>query len=234
MPRRLSAPLLAAVCIAILAAAGCGGDDPQPTPTASPSPAATPAATPSPSPAASASATGSVTSAPPTPDPSVPGYPADKRTGTPIVDAAITAILAGDTAQLRSAVVYSQVLCVTNPQGAGAPPKCPAGTPNGTPVLVFQTATCEAQFLYPPDTAPTIAAAAKPGKKLYAAWQAGPAAPWSLLFAGPPEGPGRPLSATLVTVNAFGITSINFGCNADPKTRLAQLKPASYVLPPPD
>jgi hypothetical protein len=103
-------------------AIACGGDDsPGATPTQQPRTAA-----PSPSPA---------------PSPTVePGG------GISAVEAIINAARSVDTETLRSFLRTTRVACATDVQGAGGPPICRPGEPDGTLVDVVWFADCEGHW----------------------------------------------------------------------------------------
>jgi hypothetical protein len=78
-------------------------------------------------------------------------------TGTPTADPvdvaavrpAIEAIESGDVARVKALISLSSYPCTLKPQGAGSPPACPDGSPEGTLVQVFPSAGCEGYFLFP-------------------------------------------------------------------------------------
>jgi hypothetical protein len=67
----------------------------------------------------------------PVPTPNQVGYPPDTRTGIPVVDAVIEAILIDDRDRLQSLIHYATVGC-THVLGLGGPPKCKAEEAEGT------------------------------------------------------------------------------------------------------
>jgi hypothetical protein len=115
--------LLFAPALAI-AAMACGGsgygedDDSSPTPVVS---------------------VGSPTVAVPTPEPTVP-------TSTPLGEI-IAAAEANDIETLRRLLVFTPTPCATNVQGAGGPPDCRPGEPDGTLVPVLAIADCEGHYV---------------------------------------------------------------------------------------
>lgn len=82
-----------------------------------------------------------------TPDaePTVAGTPGGDETGIASVDAILRAVRAKDYAALAAMVRFEPVAC-TEAQGAGGPPKCRTGEPEGTPVEVVQVLSCEGFF----------------------------------------------------------------------------------------
>jgi hypothetical protein len=71
------------------------------------------------------------------------------NTGLPEIDAIVAALSTGDMAQILPLVGFTPVACTVNPQGIGAPPQCPAGVPEGTPINVFPSGACEGYYILP-------------------------------------------------------------------------------------
>jgi hypothetical protein len=74
-----------------------------------------------------------------------------------------------------------------------------------------------------------------PGHRLYAAWESklsDGTTGYAALFAAPGQNAVGVIAHTLV-ISATGILSANFGCGASPKDRLAFVKVARFILPPP-
>jgi hypothetical protein len=240
------AVLILAPTLALLLVA-CDGTDEAP-PTATPTPT-TAAATPPPATATSTpappTATATPTSTPTptataTPEPDVVYYAADTRTGVEILDAAIEAATSADFAALSALVVVEPTACTTA-QGIGGPPKCPAGSAEGTLLTRFGVIHCEggwseAEFLsgaverwITPDDA------AAPGSpSLYAIVfidERFPNMPddYYAIF-GFPDGQGRALSVT-----DSGITFLWYGCGSkavEQWPRLSASVESRFLLPP--
>lgn len=135
------------VALLALLLAGCrGGAAPSPTPAA---PSATAAASMTPTPPATPSVT--------------PGQPIPQA-----VQDVVLAGTAGDAPRVVALAKYQQVACTTA-QGAGGPPKCPAGTPDGTSMRVFPTGACQGEWTE--DAAGAIARLMARPLQLYAAAQ---------------------------------------------------------------
>jgi hypothetical protein len=218
------------------ASAACGGDDaPAATATFPATATAPPTSTTAPEPTATARPT--ATPPPPTATPpvSVPGYPADKRTGVPAIDKVVEAILSGDPAKAGPLLVFTPVACVAKQDGIGAPPLCPAGVAEGTIVDAFAVGSCEGGFTVRGDEAGLIQNLAGPGHRLYAAWEVElrDGTPGYAVLFGAPGQNAVPVFAHTAYVSAAGIVTANFGCGASPKDRLAFLKITKFLLPPP-
>jgi hypothetical protein len=64
-------------------------------------------------------------------------------TGVAVVDAVISALHRGDGAALVALVAYRTEACVLEQRQIGAPALCPDGVPEGTPVRVLSSGSCE-------------------------------------------------------------------------------------------
>ncbi len=137
------------VLTAMLATA-CGGTAP-PTATATNAPAASPSAT-SPTPAS------------PTPTAALP-LPTGEAI-PPIVAQVIGSVTSKQSSSVLPLVAYQNVGCTTAP-GAGGPPKCKTGDPQGTVYRVFPTGRCEGEWVT--DAQKPIADALAGAGALYAA-----------------------------------------------------------------
>jgi hypothetical protein len=76
--------------------------------------------------------------------------PSQPETGIDVVDRALAAVAAGDSAALTALIQPMSVAC-TNETGAGGPPKCfntPGELPEGTVVEVFPYDTCEREWQF--------------------------------------------------------------------------------------
>lgn len=98
------------------------------------------------------------------------GYPSSTRTGNPDIDPVLAAIESGDPAQLIAVTQYMQIGCVVDPQGIGAPPRCPSGVADGTMMDVIPGGSSEGSYQ---PRADYIKAPAVPGVglKLYAVYR---------------------------------------------------------------
>jgi len=197
---------LGAILVAAAACGGDGDDDDTPTPSGgSPTASATSGVSP----------TASATS-----DPGDSTYPDDTRTNIPSVDAVIDRVLAGDVDSLKLQVSYTEMRCETNPQGAGAPPKCEAGEQEGDMVEVFPAAMCEMGFGRPPQVDQVLEQLVEGGPKLYAVYRVNeevgplPAEGHGVVFLAPDN------HARTVRVTNDGIIAVFLGCNPDPDEAL--------------
>jgi hypothetical protein len=230
----VGASLVAGFVAMALSAAACDGDDEEPaatatrtgTATATAPRTATTAATPASQ--ATAIATGTAS---PAPTEAPPG----ESTGVPAVDAVIAAVLSGDTDEVVPLVQLRSLACGPQ-QGAGSPPPCPQGQPNGTTVSVLPVATCEGEWR--PESA--VAASFEPlvggEPELYAVYGMPtqfqsliPDGRYVAVFSYDAPGNPQPLGAGVV-IGTEDILGIWYGC-AVPAD---QIVPAgtSVILPP--
>jgi DNA-binding CsgD family transcriptional regulator len=75
------------------------------------------------------------------------GTPTIPASGVPIVDEFIKVALGGDLTKLEPLTDYQPVPCSSNQQGIGAPPPCPAGSADGTPVPAVFSSGCEGSYI---------------------------------------------------------------------------------------
>jgi hypothetical protein len=79
-----------------------------------------------------------------------PPRSATPGTETPvIIDEIIAAVRSGDPAELEALFVFQQIPCTTTGVGAGGPPVCADGEPDGTLVTVAPMGTCEGFYARP-------------------------------------------------------------------------------------
>jgi hypothetical protein len=69
-------------------------------------------------------------------------YPWSTRTGVAVVDSVLAALETGGPLPVQG----TQIACVEEPQGIGAPPMCPEGVAEGTLVDGFFSSTCEGSW----------------------------------------------------------------------------------------
>lgn len=222
-PNRYLAGLAALLVLGavLVAAAACGGDDDDDDDTPTPS-GGSPTAT-----ATSGGQTPTVTAT----TPSGGGtYPDDTRTNIPSVDAVIDRVLAGDAASLKMQIEFTEMRCETNPQGAGAGPKCEAGEQDGAMVDVFPASTCEMVFERPADVDEALEQLVEDDPKLYAVYRVNeelgplPAEGHGVVFLAPDN------RARTVRVTNDGIVAVFLGCNPDPAEALQDQD--DFVLTP--
>jgi hypothetical protein len=79
----------------------------------------------------------------------------DDRTGVTEVDRVIEAVEAQDVETLASMLTYFEEPCGT-PEAIPAPPPCPQGEPEGTPLEVWWSAECEGYYVTRAETATQI------------------------------------------------------------------------------
>lgn len=69
------------------------------------------------------------------------------RTGNAGVDATLDAVFSNDPVQIASRIRFRGVACAVALQGIGAPPACPEGAEEGTPVEAVSGNSCEGYFI---------------------------------------------------------------------------------------
>jgi hypothetical protein len=69
-------------------------------------------------------------------------YPWSTRTGIAVLDSVLAALEMGGPVPIQG----TQIRCVEDPRGLGAPPECPEGVAEGTPVDAFFSSTCEGSW----------------------------------------------------------------------------------------
>lgn len=175
-------------------------------------------ATPGP-PAATATATATAADVPATA--STSPAPA-RRPGVPDeVDAVINLVLAGDPAALESRVSLVTLPC--GPQeGAGSPPACGSGQPNGTPVQVFPVATCEGELRPASAVRPTLEQVVRARPVLTGVYRAPrPYLPpvqadYVAVFSRTPTGAGAGTLGAGIVIAGGKVAGVWFGCGASP------------------
>lgn len=97
----------------------------------------------------------------------------DDRTGVAEVDRVIEAVEAEDIETLAGMVAYFEQPCGP-PEGIPAPPQCPEGASDGTPVDVWWSATCEGYYVSRAETESHIMGRVEDvGLRLYAVYRDG-------------------------------------------------------------
>jgi hypothetical protein len=92
---------------------------------------------------------------------------APPTTGDADVDAVINAVRGGNAATVGG-LVELQTLACTTAQGAGGPPKCEGGDPNGTEYDVLPLVTCEGEWVHEDDVEARLAMILDDTNGLYA------------------------------------------------------------------
>lgn len=167
-----------------------------------------------------------------TPQP-IGGYPASTRTGNTDVDPVLAAIESGEGEQIIAATAFSEIGCMVNPQGIGAPPTCPEGVADGTIMQVIPGGSCEG-YLTPRAEYETNPIVPGIGMQLYAIYRnlppdhaekAFPSGDYTILYE------SRQGWASRVAVSGGKIVNRLFGCGETPAQVLSRPH-GEFILPP--
>ncbi len=236
--------LLAIPALLALLFAACGGDDVSSdgTPSAS---ATTAAASVTPS-APAATPTITPTAAPsPTAVPTVPGYPAEKRTGIAGLDAVLDTLFSRDAARIAAQLQLVQVGCVAQSAGIGSPPICQGGAAPGTKVDAYPTGLgCEGGFVLPQTLFQFAGQLVPLRARVYAivkreprafvdgAFQL-PAGEYAIVLAYPSPAATVPFASIVIHVTGDRIVTSNLFCGQSPAQRVEGTPPSAFILAPP-
>lgn len=164
--------------------------------------------------------------------------PAPGRTGIPEVDAVIETLFTGDEEAVRALIRFTAVECEDEPVGLGAPPQCPEGVADGTPVDVLPWASCEGTYLFPEAIDGTVTTLSEPGATLAAVYEAGgkvwPPGRYVAVFSGV-GAPRRADIAYAVSITDGRVVGIHAGCGMTPEeyAEFFGLADALLVVPTP-
>lgn len=216
---KLALPIALASIALVLGAAACGDDDDDPTPTPGASPTTPVPADPT------------TPGSPATPTPTIPSGPV----GDDDLDPIARAIADGDIDALIGRVSFFEIACVEKVQGAGGPPQCPAGVPDGSILKVIAMSDCEGYYVAESALEESLATMLGRGFTLYAAFEqtdtGSPVFPTGakvLLYEEESTGFGR-----MVNVNEDGeLVSITSVCGATPAQIVENRNIASFILAP--
>jgi len=232
--RFLEASLLAGLLTVSALAVACGGDDDEPAATATATRAATSTVTATRTPTSTPTTSATSTATPEST--AAPGATAtpEESTGVPGVDAVIAAVLSGDTDEVVPLVELRSLACGPQ-QGAGSPPPCPQGEPDGTMVSVLPVATCEGEWRPESSLAASFEPLVDANPELYAVYGMPtqfqalvPDGQYVAVFTRDATGQGRLGAGVIIAGDA--IAGLWFGCGATAD----QIVPpgTSTVLPP--
>ncbi|MEO8540748.1 MAG: hypothetical protein ABI577_13495 [bacterium] len=166
-----------------------------------------------------------------TPTPSATQIP---RAGVAIVDRFIGAMLTADATELPALVDYHDVACEVSPMGIGAPPPCPPGVPDGTPIRLISGSSCEGYFITAPEAGEQLMSAAQRGVSVFSASRL-PGGGYAVILT--PPGGGTSQSAAQAIMGAVyrlserGVVSIAHPCG--PSARTTSLQYPDYLIQPP-
>ncbi|MGB4864035.1 MAG: hypothetical protein WBO97_16390 [Tepidiformaceae bacterium] len=227
--------LVIVVALSLVSAIACSGGD-KPEPTAVPS--------------ATSASTATTTTPSSAPQPPIPGYTSDRRTGDPGVDSVLDAVTSGDVGRVRSLLRFYPVACKAELTQLGSPePKCPTGTPEGTPIDIFPNGSCPS---YRSNTREDIDVLlnglANPAARPYAVYRRTPVPPDGLAFphgsigvvltvlAPTPSSVGPNYSVWRMEIDAGQIIIAGVACPSAPVQQVLenlQVQPGDFLLPPP-
>jgi hypothetical protein len=155
-------------------------------------------------------------------------YPASTRTGNADIDPVLAAVESGNGQQIFAITGFSQAACTDHPEGIGAPPKCPQGVSEGTPIEVIPVSACEGALVPRTDfeASPAVPGVGMPLDTIVRAdssqaWQ------YTVMFTNPTNG----LAAALY-VTKGKITGTWSGCSETPAEWLASQPHGEFILPP--
>jgi len=175
-------------------------------------------------------------------EPTIPGPVRTPATGIAEVDAVVRAVLGQDRTALVAMTTYTSVACISEPQGAGAPPLCARlGVAEGTFVDTLPVIVSEGEYLPRADVpalfqewlgeyAPVFVGVFKPARHPFAfspnvAW---PVPAYAVIFKPThfPAGRGAPdpdlafgfylLNGRIIAVQAFGVGAATLPASDDP------------------
>ena len=147
------------------------------------------------------------------------------------------AVTSGDSVQLEALIQYQKVPCISVSSGAGSPPLCEAGEPEGTPVEAIVSSSCERNYVRKNqlDSQNVLKNAVGLDNKLWAAYEYNgdsfsPVAKYFIIFKRP-----EPLSngtgyAIVTTEN--GVVATHFGCGWAPQEFGQHTRFGSAVIAP--
>jgi hypothetical protein len=140
-------------------------------------------------------------------------------TRIPEVEAVIAVLFAGDPEAVEARIGYASVACAVAPTGLGAPPQCPEGVADGTPVDALPWAQCEGTYIFPEDIENTVQFLSTPGASLFGIYRVEESFPPGEFVALYTKTGGtiRPDGAYGVFMDEGLITGLHAGCNQTPE-----------------
>ena len=153
----------------------------------------------------------------------------------PEVNRIIDLIEARNLDGLEAAVRLTGVPCGPQ-QGAGSPPSCPPGQPDGTPVEVLPVSTCQGELRPRSSLRPTLAETLPSVRRLTGIYRAPagylPHAPqvnadFVAVFSR--EAPGQPNLGVGVVIHGGDVVGLRFGCGSTPAELSPPASEAVYV-----
>jgi hypothetical protein len=179
-----------------------------------------------------------VESAIPSATPEVPVSPAPAlrpATGVAIVDAVITSVLDRRVANLEQLIDYHGVPCSNDQQRIGAPPVCPVGAQEGTPVGAIGFSNCEGGFIPQAEFEAHLADTVAMIDGVFSASRR--AGGYVVVFTFSNWSDGTPVSGPAVgtawMLSDRGLTATVSGCGASALGLAAQYRDFLIVPPPP-
>ncbi len=170
--------------------------------------------------------------------PGIPVWPDERRSGDPVVDRVLDAVIRGDGRALEGAVDYADAPCVAFMFVTGRPPVCREGEAVGTPGRYFFTGGTEGSYFREGEPLPLeLLSQVISWSPRQVAVHDRPSIPGARLAAvvaftvGPADvARGDCLGAVELLIGDVGLVGISGGC--EPRSRLLP-DGASYLVPPP-
>lgn len=133
--------------------------------------------------------------------------------------------------------MFTPVACSSHSTGIPAPPACPPGAAEGTPVDVFFEGACEGYFVLPENVESDLAGLTASPLAIYAAYRTPPDGwdgivradgGYSIVVAA--AAPGSPAMTALVS--GGGLVGFFRNCVDTPEQVLSRVQPGDFVIPP--
>ena len=163
-----------------------------------------------------------------------PSATAVPAVGVPVVDAFVKAMLTGDSTALAALIDYRDVPCSVDQQGIGAPPACPPGAPDRTPIKAISGSSCEGYYITEAEMPRILAGFRSRGALLFSASRL-PQGGYAIVFTFARYADGAPATeprnGTVYLLSERGVTSWHSGCGWSARTSASHYP--DYLIPPP-
>lgn len=168
--------------------------------------------------------------------PDDPAYALDQRSGIGPVDAAIAAILSGDSDAVRKLLIPLSLKCSLEPSGGfPQPPKCLPGMSDGSIVEAFPVGGPEGSYVLAANAATAFRSLLDSKPRLFAVYNVTtnnepgwPSGKYGVVFVGSGQ-----VRGVLLSVSADGIVNIAYGGGrTNPYDFTNRVTRADFILPP--